>query len=272
MASNGNNNNMASSSSHDQKLPDPQADSLLRHGNAAKEMAIEMEARKFQEGIVQLIQLSALARSPSSSSSSSSSFGNPASLGLGAFGMTTFILSCFNAGLMDASVESVVLPLALFYGGIAQLLAGMWEYAVNNTFGATAFVSYGCFWLSFAALKQYVVPVWLATHATSFNINQAVGLYLLAWFIFTAYMMVGSVRVSRAVFSVFFLLTITFLLLFVGAFAANARTTKAGGWMGIFTAFAAWYTSAAVVINSAWKQSLLPVGPYVHRQATNDKL
>src|SRR5689334_4507251 len=119
---------------------------------------------------------------------------DPGPLGLAAFAMTTFVLSCFNAGFFGAKspLEAVVLPLALFYGGFAQLLAGMWEFRKANTFGALAFTSYGAFWLSFAAYVKFVAPG-LGAGAAS-----ATGLYLLGWTIFTAYMTVASVRVSQA--------------------------------------------------------------------------
>src|SRR3954468_13264325 len=137
---------------------------------------------------------------------------DPAPLGLAAFALTTFVLSAVNAGWVPASVEPVVFGLALAYGGGAQVLAGMWEFAKGNTFGATAFASFGAFWLSFW---------WLTAHIESYKIpasdvGKGLGLYLIAWGIFTAYMSVAATRVSGAVLTVFVLLTATFLLLGIG--------------------------------------------------------
>jgi len=190
-----------------------------------------------------------------------SSLGNPGPLGLAAFAATTFVLSTYNAGLLVSTTENVVLPIAFWYGGIVQVLAGLWEYAANNTFGATAFCSYGAFWLSFATLSEFWAPT---GYASTQDINSAVGIYLLPWTIFTAYMFLGSLRMSGSLVAVFGLLEITFALLTAGHFALNpsdaTNLIKAGGWFGIFTAFAAWYASAAVVINGTFGAQLLPVG------------
>src|SRR5689334_10120 len=115
------------------------------------------------------------------------SIADPAPLALGAFALTTFVLSFFNAGLVSDKGEPVVLGLALAYGGLAQLLAGMWEFRNNNTFGATAFTSYGAFWLSFWAFNQF-----FAGKVPTAEVGSAVGLYLIAWGIFTAYMFIAS--------------------------------------------------------------------------------
>jgi len=181
---------------------------------------------------------------------------DPGPLGLAAFAMTTFVLSCFNAGFFGAKspLEAVVLPLALFYGGFAQLLAGMWEFRKANTFGALAFTSYGAFWLSFAAYVKFVAPG-LGAGAAS-----ATGLYLLGWTIFTAYMTVASLRVSVAVAAVFVALLLTYALLTVGAFAGSAGISVIGGYLGLVTAVLAWYASFAGVVNATWKRTVLPVG------------
>jgi hypothetical protein len=182
-------------------------------------------------------------------------FADPAALGLGAFAMTTFVLSVVNAGLIPKADEPVVLGLALFYGGIAQFAAGIWEFANRNVFGATAFCSYGAFWLSFWFLSQFNAASLPAQDA-----GKAVGLYLLAWAIFTAYMTISAWRVSMGVFAVFVFLTLTFIALFLGAFAGAAGLTVLGGWLGIVTALVAWYCSLAVVANATYKRSVLPVG------------
>jgi len=181
---------------------------------------------------------------------------DPGPLGLAAFAMTTFVLSCFNAGFFGAKspLEAVVLPLALFYGGFSQLLAGMWEFRKANTFGALAFTSYGAFWLSFAAYVKFVAPG-LGAGAAS-----ATGLYLLGWTIFTAYMTVASLRVSVAVAAVFVALLLTYALLTVGAFAGSAGISVIGGYLGLVTAVLAWYASFAGVVNATWKRSVLPIG------------
>jgi len=191
-----------------------------------------------------------------------SALGNPGPLGLGAFALTTFCLSVFNTGVfINASQSAVVLPLALFYGGLAQLIAGIFEYKIPNTFGATAFISYGSFWLSYAALVRYVAPTLPAASA-----HEAIGLYLFVWNIFTVYMFIASLKTSRVITCVFFFLSITFLLLTIGAFANNTHCTQAGGWFGLITALFAWYGSAAVVINSTWERTVLPVGVYTKGQ------
>jgi len=182
---------------------------------------------------------------------------DPAPLGLAAFALTTFVLSAVNAGWVPASVEPVVFGLALAYGGIGQFAAGMWEFAKGNTFGATAFTSYGAFWVSFW---------WLTGHSgldkvPAGDAAKGVGLYLLVWGIFTAYMTVAATRVSAAVLAVFVLLTITFLVLAWGEFATSTGIHKLGGWLGIATALAAWYASFAGVSAFTFKRPLVPVGP-----------
>ena len=170
--------------------------------------------------------------------------------------MTTFVLSMFNAKLVSPGGEPVVLGLALAYGGIAQLLAGMWEFRTGNTFGAVAFSSYGAFWISFWALVVFYAPKIPAADA-----GHAVGLYLWAWAIFTAYMFVASLRTTGAVALVFLLLTITFILLAIGDSGGHENVTKWGGYIGLATAAAAWYASFAVVVNSTFGRVMLPVMP-----------
>jgi succinate-acetate transporter protein len=181
---------------------------------------------------------------------------DPAPLGLAAFALTTFVLSMFNAGLVSDKGEPIVFGLALAYGGLAQLLAGMWEFKNNNSFGATAFTSFGAFWLSFWAFEQFY-----AGDVPAANVGDAVGLYLIAWGIFTAYMWIASFRVSVAVNVVFGLLAITFFLLGIGDAGAHPDITKIGGWFGLATAAAAWYASFAVVTNKTFGKVVLPVKP-----------
>ena len=172
---------------------------------------------------------------------------DPAPLGLAAFALTTAVLSAVNAGWVPASVEPVVFGLALAYGGGAQLLAGMWEFAKGNTFGATALSSNGAFWISFW---------WLTAHLADYKIpagdaGKGVGLYLVAWGAFTLYMTVGASRVSGAVLAVFALLTATYVILGIGEFAGSSFLGHLGGYVGIATALAAWYASFAGEIGRA---------------------
>jgi succinate-acetate transporter protein len=190
------------------------------------------------------------------SPASTPTIADPGALGLAAFAMTTFVLSVFNAGLADASLEGVVLPLALFYGGLAQLLAGMWEFRRGNSFAATAFSSFGAFWLAFAAYVSKIVPTLDAGLA-----YQATGVFLLAWTIFTAYMTFAALRTTGAVLAVFVALTLTFLILTIGAFAQSTGIDRVGGWVGLITAVVAWYASCASVTNNTWKREVLPTWP-----------
>lgn len=183
---------------------------------------------------------------------------DPGPLGLAGFAGTTFFLSAVNTHLLPESVTGVVLGLALFYGGLGQLLAGMWEFVKGNTFGATAFSSFGAFWLSYWFLVVHVAG---GLKASPGDIGNALGVFLLVWTIFTAYMTVASLRVSLAVLAVFAALTLTFLFLALGNFQASVPLTKVGGWLGFVTAILAWYASFAAVTNATFKRIVLPVFP-----------
>ena len=182
---------------------------------------------------------------------------DPGPLGLAAFALTTFVLSMFNSGLVSSGGEPIVFGLALAYGGLAQLLAGMWEFRTGNTFGAVAFTSYGAFWLSFWAFVQFFeksVPTADAGHA--------VGLFLIAWGIFTAYMFIASLRTTAAVALVF--VAAGGDVLPAGHRQCRRRTrtsSSAGGWVGLATAVAAWYASFAAVTNSTFGRIVMPVRP-----------
>src|SRR5204862_1220143 len=186
---------------------------------------------------------------------------DPAPLGLAGFAMTTFVLSMFNASLVSASGEPVVFGLAFAYGGLAQLLAGMWEFRNGNTVGALAFSSFGAFWLSL-----FVFEVFFASSIPPADAGHAAGLYLWAWAIFTTYMFVASLRTTAAVALVFFLLAATFILLAIGASGAHETVTHWGGYVGIATAVAAWYASFAAVTNSTFGRTVLPVVPLGRQQ------
>ncbi|MBO0829656.1 MAG: acetate uptake transporter [Streptosporangiales bacterium] len=179
---------------------------------------------------------------------------DPGPVGLAAFAATTFFLSVVNAGLLPATIEPGVLGLALFYGGVVQVLAGMWEFAKGNTFGALAFSSYGGFWLSFWYLLTHV-----NTAAMGPNAGKAVGLYLLCWTIFTGYLAIASLRTTGAIAATVILLFLTFLALTIGELGGSAMFGKIGGWLGIVTAIVAWYTSFAGVTNATFGKTVLPV-------------
>src|SRR5947208_8060530 len=173
---------------------------------------------------------------------------DPAPLGLAAFALTTFLLSGHNASFIP---DVVWLGAAIFYGGLAQFMAGMWEFRNRNVFGSTAFSTYGGFWL---ALGTFVLLILFGrvptTGAGAVNVDSALGWFVLAFAIFNTYMMLWSTRVNAAVFGVFLTLEITEILLFIGFFSANANIIKLGGIVGIITALVAWYASAAGVISS----------------------
>jgi len=179
---------------------------------------------------------------------------DPAPLGLAGFALTTFMLSTFNAGLLPKTAEVAILGVALFYGGIAQLFAGMWEFVKGNTFGALAFSSYGAFWMS---LWYLIVHSGLAKADSA----KGVGIFLLAWTIFTLYMTVVASRITGLLFALFAVLLVTFAFLTVGAFAAAPGITKIGGFLGLITAFVAWYASFAGVMNATAKRIVLPTWP-----------
>jgi uncharacterized protein len=185
---------------------------------------------------------------------------DPAPLGLAGFGVTTLALSFANAGIIkEAGGLSIILGLAIFYGGIAQFAAGLWEFRRGNTFGATAFSSYGAFWLSFW---------WLNTHAIAGagpDIHQALGLYLLSWALVSAILSIAALKTNTATLAVLVALTLTFIFLGIGALQNDATglssLTKVGGYLGIVTALLALYTAAAVVINATHKRDVLPTLP-----------
>jgi uncharacterized protein len=180
---------------------------------------------------------------------------DPAPLGLAAFALTTFLLSAFNAGWTKGTVA--FLGFALAYGGIAQLLAGMWEFRNRNVFGATAFSTYGAFWIGLAVYFLLVVPQF---KPTAVELNNDLGWIAVAFVIFNTYMLLWSLFVSKAVFGVFLTLEVTFILLAIGNFSSHTGIVKAGGIAGVVTAAVAWYTSSAGVINGMGARVIVPVG------------
>jgi uncharacterized protein len=182
---------------------------------------------------------------------------DPAPLGLSAFALTTFLLSLVNARLISTATEPIVLGVALAYGGVAQVLAGMWEFRKGNVFGATAFTSYGAFWISFWAFVSFYsreIP-------TPQDRSTAVGWYLIAWGIFTVVMWIASLRTTAVLALLFALLLTTFFLLGFGALGHSAGLTRTGGFFGLITAATAWYGCLAGVTASTFGRPLLPNPP-----------
>ena len=201
-----------------------------------------------------------------------SGIADPAPLGLAAFALTTFLLSAKNADWMTHATGNAWLAYAFAYGGLAQLLAGMWEFRNRNVFGATAFGTYGSFWIGLFLWVRFVVdpavaaarPATLA--ATVSALNHDLAWILLAFAIFNTYMLILSAQVNMAVFAVFLTLELTEIILCIGNFNAGAAlipttTIKIGGYVGLITALVAWYASAAGVSNGIAAGKLrFPVG------------
>jgi uncharacterized protein len=185
-----------------------------------------------------------------------SGIADPAPLGLAAFALTTFLLSAANANWMTAASGNAWLGYALAYGGLCQLLAGMWEFRNRNVFGATAFSTYGGFWIGLFLWARYVAPTITNPNIAAHDL----GWILLAFAIFNTYMMIMAAQVNLAVFAVFVTLELTEIVLFIGNFAVNSTTIHIGGYIGVITALVAWYTSAAGVSNGVAGRIRLPLG------------
>jgi succinate-acetate transporter protein len=179
---------------------------------------------------------------------------NPAPLGLMAFGMTTVLLNLHNAGFFG--LGSMILAMGIFYGGIAQVIAGIMEWKKNNTFGMTAFTSYGLFWLSFVVLV--IGPEHGIGKA---NDSGAVIAYLILWGIFTFLMFIGTLKLNRALQVVFFTLFVLFFLLAAGDITGSSALKTFTGYEGIFCGLSAMYASIAQVLNEVYKKTVLPLGP-----------
>ena len=176
---------------------------------------------------------------------------NPAPLGLCAFALTTFVLSAFNAQLFPAIGATILIGIALFYGGIAQMLAGMWEFRVGNTFGGVVFTSYGAFWLAVG----YSLQNHLIVNPTAF------AYFLLGWAIFTGMMLLGSLRTNLALITVFLVVLLTIVALTIAEFGGGAIWGLTGGWLGIIAALLAWYTALAGLLASTKSAFHLPTWP-----------
>ena len=185
---------------------------------------------------------------------------NPAPLGLMGFGMTTVLLNLHNAGLIDGSGMGMILSMGIFYGGLAQIFAGMWEMKKGNTFGATAFSSFGLFWISLVAIEVFPVLGWF--EAPSANAMVA---YLAMWGVFTALMTLSTFRANRALQVVFITLTLLFFLLAIGKILApveeaiGSLVTMIAGYEGIFCGFSAIYLATAEIANETYGKTLFPV-------------
>jgi len=196
-------------------------------------------------------------------------FANPAPLGLSAFALTTFVLSLINVGARGVSEPNMVVAAAYGYGGLVQLLAGMWEMAVGNTFGATALSSYGGFWISVAIILTpggfEIAAAYTADNGTTFF--YAFGFFLFGWFIFTFLLLICTLRSTVAFFLLFFFLDLAFLLLAIAytlpvAGAPNPPILKAGGYFGLFAAFMAWYNALAGIADSSNSFFIIPVAHF----------
>ena len=201
---------------------------------------------------------------------------NPAPLGLSAFALTTFVLSASNAQFLFTGIPpvtgAIALGLAAFYGGVVQLIAGIQEFRRNNTFAATAFCSYGGFWLAVAFTLSPLFGgknlVDLASAGAATDAAKGVGIFLLGWTIFTGLMFLGILRSNLALMGVFFFLFLTFLALTIGwlsglptAGSGSLTWVNIGGWLGIVTALLAWYTALAAILDSGPASFKLPTFP-----------
>lgn len=175
---------------------------------------------------------------------------DPAPLGLCAFALTTFVLSLINAEVRGVKIPNVVVGLAFFYGGAAQFVAGMFEFAVANTFGAVALSSYAAFWCAWGAIQVDSFGIVSAYGDNTKELGYAVGIFLVGWFIFTFFMCTMTLKSTVGYFLLFFFLSITFLLLAIAEFRASVSVKKAGGYFGIITSFLAWYCAYSGLANS----------------------
>ena len=180
---------------------------------------------------------------------------DPTPLAVASFSLTNFLLACVNAGWL-AQIGTVI-PMALFYGGLAQFVAGVWEFRNNNTFGAVVFCSFGAFWGGTGFFFFFTPNLGVASTA---NQLPAVGFTLVGWTVFSLYMWVASAKVNKTVFIIFALLVLTLILLDIGFLTPAPSLIVVGGYTGILISIAGWYLSAAGVINHVFGRVILPVG------------
>jgi len=181
---------------------------------------------------------------------------NPAALGLVGFGLTTVLLSLINAGILPKGGEGVVLPLALAYGGLIQIIAGLFEFQVKNTFGMTAFLSYGAFWWWFALLLLFAGNKIIDISAA----GPTIGVALMLWGVLTLYLWVSTFKLPRILFAIFLTLWVTFFLLGLGAALGMPMLGKLGGYLGLVCGTLAMYGSFAIVTNATFGREVLPIG------------
>lgn len=177
---------------------------------------------------------------------------NPAPLGLMGFGMTTILLNIHNAGFFE--ISAMILAMGIFYGGIAQIFAGTMEFKKGNTFGTTAFTSYGLFWISLVALILMPTLGWAEETPAAF-----MGWYLFLWGVFTLFMFFGTLKNVTALQFVFATLAVLFFLLAIGDWTGNETITKIAGWEGIICGASAFYLAMGEVINEALGRIVLPL-------------
>lgn len=181
---------------------------------------------------------------------------NPAPLGLAGFGVTTFVLSMVNSNLVGAQATTAVLGLALAFGGIAQLLAGMWEFRAGNAFGALVHSSFGAFWISYYILVQQSLPGLTKVGGAA----SGIGLYLWAWAIFTVLLTLCSFNLPRIIPAILAALVVTFVFLAIGASGTDSSMTHIGGYAGIVTAALALYAAAGLLMKETYGRWVLPIG------------
>lgn len=180
---------------------------------------------------------------------------NPAPLGLMAFGLTTLLLNIHNAGFFP--MDTMIMAMGIFYGGLAQVIVGIMEWKKNNTFGTTAFTSYGFFWIALVALM--ILPklgVGTAPSALS------MGYFLSAWGLFSFCLWIATFRTNKALTVTFTLLILLFGLLTIRDFSGSESVGISAGWVGIFCALSAMYTAFAQILNEMWGKTVLPIGPW----------
>ncbi|PFH51626.1 hypothetical protein AMATHDRAFT_58738 [Amanita thiersii Skay4041] len=188
---------------------------------------------------------------------------NPGTLGLFSFASTTFLLSMYNLQCRGINTPNLAVGMALSCGGLAQFVAGMWEFPRGNMFGATAFTSYGAFWLSYAAILIPGSGIIASYENNKSELQSAIGLYLITWFMVTFFFFIVSLRKSVSFIALFGLLFTTFIILAAGEFAASPNVTKIGGAVGLITAFVAYYIGVSELL-AAEKNPIfrLPLGTF----------
>jgi len=251
-------NGVNGSDHHDharQRKPYDYGGNPLAHINTGDSVRLPAFGGEFQPGLYK--------------STENRKFANPAPLGLSAFALTTFVLSCINLGTRGLSEPNIVIGAAFGYGGLVQLLAGMWEMAIGNTFGATALSSYGGFWISVAIILTpggFQIASTLEAESPYPFLN-SFGLFLMGWFIFTFLLLICTVRSTVAFFLLFFTLDLAFLMLGIAYLenstgAPNTACLRAGGAFGILAAFIAWYNALAGIADPSNSFFLIPVAHF----------